>query len=169
MSILYFHGLDRSISEEERMVLSVYGEVLSPEIDYQPDGDLIAFLYDVYKNHDIEALVGVSMGGLIAYELSCMINKPCLIFNPALDYRSVMGYNLPSDFRRNRYLKVVIGQLDDVVDHKKNIKTLYNDMEEKEHPVDISIKCNMRHGVPLKEFEQEVKKFFIHLYNPVAE
>lgn len=168
MSILYFHGLDRPANETEKMTLSAYGSLLAPEIDYQPDGNFISFLNKAYSDLHITAVVGTSMGGLVAYVLSAMLNTPCLLFNPTLGYANVMEYEIPVNCRREEYLRVVLGQHDDVVDHAESIRIINMDTDNNKSLVEISLKSGLKHSVPQTEFEREVDIFFTHLLKPVA-
>ena len=82
MKILYLHGLDSFLQDDRRTVLSPYGEIFAPTIDYRNAPNLFAELQTKYASADI--LIGSSLGGLVVYYLAQKLGKPCLLFNPAL-------------------------------------------------------------------------------------
>ena len=82
MKILYLHGLDSYLQDDRRAVLTPYGEIFAPTIDYRNAPNLFAELQKEYA--EVDVLIGSSLGGLIVYYLAQKLGKPCLLFNPAL-------------------------------------------------------------------------------------
>lgn len=163
MNILYFHGLDRPADAIEQNILSAHGKLILPNIDYSPDANFIAYLKKIYHRKNITVIIGSSMGGLVAYALSCQLNKPCLIFNPTLGYADIMEYDI-SSINRSEFLKVVLGSCDDVVDYRESIRIL----EEKNRGyvslnIDFKLKAGIKHTIPVIEFKKEVDDFFHQL------
>src|SRR5690554_4666971 len=89
MNILYLHGLDSSLNDEKRAILEKYGKVYAPLIDYREDANRVVFLIDEFKDKDIDVVIGSSMGGFAGYYIADALQRPALLFNPALAYRSV--------------------------------------------------------------------------------
>ena len=163
MKILYLHGLDGSLSEEKRDAMLKYGEVFGPQIDYRSSENVFNTLVEKYSNHNIDVVIGNSAGGLAGYYISLVYHTPCLIFNPALPYSSIvqkLPTNLPS---RAKYLQVVLGQKDDVVKAKDNLIFLAENMEPNFHYA-THILNNVAHQIPISDFKNELTSFF-HVVN----
>ena len=161
MNILYMHGLDGSLADDKRSSLMMYGEVFAPQIDYRSSEDVFNALVTEYKDKNIEVVIGNSMGGLGAYYISQVFNRPCLAFNPALPYSSVVQI-LPINLAlRDKYLQIVIGWKDDVIKAKDTV--LFLEENAKGVNYNLHIHSLMGHRVPISEFRLELKHFFDHL------
>lgn len=163
MKILYLHGLDGSLSQEKKDALLKYGEVFGPQIDYRSSENVFNNLVAEYSKQHIDVVIGNSAGGLAAYYISLVYHTPCLIFNPALPYSSIVQHlpdNLPP---RAKYLQVVLGQKDDVVKAKDNLMFLEKNMEPNFH-YNTHILNNVAHQIPIFDFENELSSFF-HVVN----
>ena len=68
MKILYLHGLDSFLQEDRREVLLEYAQIEAPVLDYLNAPNLFQQLINEYK--DVNAIIGSSAGGLIAYYLA---------------------------------------------------------------------------------------------------
>lgn len=121
---------------------------------------MIKTLYNEYKNQDINAIIGSSMGGFAGFYLTQLMQIPALLFNPALPYRTSVLQNIPSIKKENNHLlQIAIGNQDDVILAKDNLEFIT-----KLFPV----KCDFRlhlinelgHGIPIDIFENEVDLFF---------
>ena len=53
MKILYLHGLDSFLQDDRRAVLSPYGEILAPTIDYRNAPNLFTELQTKYASADV--------------------------------------------------------------------------------------------------------------------
>src|SRR5690554_3670358 len=114
MKILYLHGLNGNLSPEKREILEHYGEVFSPSIDYEADSESIASLMASFNSHDINVVIGSSMGGFAGYYISNAFQLPALLFNPALAARSV-AQNIPEIKNETSVFKhIVLGTKDSV-------------------------------------------------------
>ena len=89
MNILYLHGLLGSLNPEKREVLEKYGTVYAPTIPYKSNSTCIDWLYQTYKEKQIEVVIGSSMGGFTGYYISRLLQTHALLFNPALAHRTV--------------------------------------------------------------------------------
>ncbi len=159
MKILYIHGLDSKLSEEKKTILEKFGTVLAPDLDYYDDSNAIESILGKYEKEEINMVIGSSMGGFAAYYVSTVLEKPALLFNPALRKRSV-EQTIPSVDINSYTLKYfVIGAQDDVVnpaDTLNFISEIYNEFTD----FHLHIRPQLAHGIPLNVFEEEVKNFF---------
>lgn len=159
MNILYIHGLNGSLSPEKRIILERYGNVQSPAIDYENNPDSILWIYDQYKDAEIDIIMGNSMGGFATYHLSKLFNIPALLFNPALAGRSAFQ-NIPDTFETNgSHISIVLGSKDSVVNPKHTLIFL-GDLLNQQQDYNISIRHDLEHRIPVNVFEEEVISFF---------
>lgn len=159
MNILYIHGLDSSLSQEKRFVLERYGNVQAPSIDYENNPNSIIWLFNQYKDAEIDVIIGSSMGGFAGYHLSKLLQVPSLLFNPALAYRSVFQ-NVPNTPETNHStIHVIIGSKDETVDPKNTLNFL-GDVLMLPQDYKLSIRHNLQHRIPAAVFEKEVSLFF---------
>ena len=89
-NILYFHGLDSSLTFKKRQVMELYGNVTAPTYDYQ-NPNVLAGIDRNFKYDENTVLIGSSFGGYLANFFSSKYDIPCLLFNPALAFRSING------------------------------------------------------------------------------
>jgi predicted esterase YcpF (UPF0227 family) len=159
MNILYIHGLNGSLSDEKRSILETYGTVYSPSIDYEANPNSIEHLKEEFQNKDINVIIGSSMGGFVGYYLSIAFQRPALLFNPALVYRSVYQ-NIP-EYKNpfHSFKKIVLGAQDEVV-YPKNTIVFIADRIKENTDFQISLRQDLAHRIPLDIFEEEVKTFF---------
>ena len=159
MRILYLHGLDGFLSDDKRAALAKYGEVVGPQIDYRSSEQILNELIAEYQAGNIDVVIGNSLGGLAAYYISLANNIPCLIFNPALPYASVLQ-NIPDQLpQRRQYLQVVLGRQDDVVKAADNLVFLDNAIDNNLNAA-VHILNHIGHRIPIKEFTDELHFFF---------
>jgi uncharacterized protein len=159
MNILYLHGLDSNLSDEKRQILEKFGKVIAPNLDYRENVNSIDFLFNEYKNENIDAIIGSSMGGFAGFYLSKMFQVPALLFNPALPYRTSVLQNIPNIEQEHSYLlQIVIGNQDDVILAKDNIEFI-----SKLFPFNCDFRLHINkelgHGIPIDVFENEIKLF----------
>ena len=154
---LYIHGLDGSLSDEKRTILSNYTQVLAPIMEFRANPGAYYDLLSIAKEEKVDIIIGTSMGGCIAYHLSLHLSVPALLFNPALPFRSV-GIDLPTpDKVRSSYLRVIIGGQDDIIDPIQNIAWLAT---HEQGDMDIRWKNTLGHRIPTDVFEEEVDGFY---------
>lgn len=121
MNILYLHGLNGSLKPKKRNILEAYGTVFAPSIDYQNNPNAILWLYDSYKNKDIDIVIGSSMGGFAGCHLSKLLQVPALLFNPALAKRSVPQHVIETPKNNNTSIDIVLGAKDTVINPKDTL------------------------------------------------
>ncbi len=158
MHILYLHGLDSSLSNEKRKLLEKYGAVYAPLIDYRKDTNSIENILSLFNDMQINAIVGSSMGGFVGYYMADTLQRPALLFNPALAYRSV-PQKIPNNANPNSNLKhIVLGAKDETIDPKTTLEFLSKSIGIDNY--NIKIRQDLAHRIPEEIFKEELKAFF---------
>ena len=158
MNILYIHGLDSKLSAEKRAILEGFGEVYAPDLDYYTNENAINTILDYYPGLQVDVVMGSSMGGFAGYHVSNAINKPALLFNPALEKRTVIQ-NVPQQVKVNRYKHIVVGQMDEVVKPQDTLHYLMNHFNP-ETDLHLHLVPQLGHNIPVLFFQKEVSRFF---------
>ncbi|RXG28509.1 YqiA/YcfP family alpha/beta fold hydrolase [Leeuwenhoekiella palythoae] len=160
MNILYLHGLDGSLSQPKRSILEQYGAVYAPQLDYRNESNCMHLIYEQFKDHNIDRIIGSSMGGYMGYYLSNALNCKALLFNPALAARPVeqerMDFDPPSQTKM-----LVLGAEDTVVPPKQTLQILSKQALCCDYH--ISIQQGLAHRIPITTFETAVQRFFTDL------
>jgi hypothetical protein len=164
MKILFLHGLESKLSDEKRAILATYGTVIAPDLDYKSNPDTIQNLYDEFKNQNINAIIGSSMGGFAAYYLANNLRICALLYNPALPYRNNVVQNIPSDLpkKRSPLMRIVLGGQDDEIKAKDNLAFLAQNFSELKECT-IQIINELAHQIPVPIFEKQTEYFFQQL------
>lgn len=155
MNILYLHGLNGSLKPKKRNILEAYGTVFAPSIDYQNNPNAILWLYDSYKNKNIDIVIGSSMGGFAGFHLSKLLQVPALLFNPALAKRSVPQHIIETPKNNNTSIDIVLGAKDTVINPKDTLAFLGNTLSQKQR-YKLTILPNLEHRIPVAVFEEAV-------------
>lgn len=158
MNIVYFHGLDSKLNRDKREILEKFGTVITPEIDYYTNAHAIESLIENLKEKEIQVIIGSSMGGFAGYYVSTALNKPALLFNPALQNRSVKQNIPPIHISTFCFKQFVLGNLDEVVNPGKILEFLskaFNEFTDYQ----IHLRPGLKHNIPLDVFEEEVRSF----------
>lgn len=167
MNILYLHGLDSSLNDEKCAILEKYGKVYAPLIEYRKDANRVAFLIDEFKDKEIDVVIGSSMGGFAGYYIADALQRPALLFNPALAYRSVLQeipnskdqvLNSKLQIPKSKLIHIVLGAKDEVIDPKTTLEFLANSIGVDNY--NIKIRQDLEHRIPEGVFEEEVGGFF---------
>ncbi|MAN59519.1 MAG: alpha/beta hydrolase [Flavobacteriaceae bacterium] len=159
MKILYLHGLDSQLSAAKRTVLSHYGKVLAPTINYQDDSQSAETLVRQFGSDEINVVIGSSMGGFAGFYVSEAFRCPALLFNPALAHRSVLQ-KIPTYATNSRHFKqFVLGAQDEVVDPKATLRFIA-DWLSNSTKYDIHLHPDLAHRIPIAVFESEIANFF---------
>lgn len=164
MNILYIYGLDSKLSPEKKAVLENYGRVLTPTIDYYTDSAAISSILNEMKKEKIDAVIGSSMGGFAGFYISTILRVPALLFNPALDKRSVEQEVPKLEFKESTNKKFLLGALDNVIDPGDTLRFIagcYN----KHTNFHIHIMPGLTHNIPVDVFTLEVEEFFKRFFN----
>lgn len=157
MKILYLHGMDSHLQDDRRAVLEPYAEVYAPLLDYRNSPDLFSFLQSQYA--DIQAIIGSSAGGLVGYYLAQQMDKPCLLFNPALPFRNETPFFFNFNKNYEKYMRIVIGLQDEIISPWQSIDILKQDFKATQN-AEIQLINQMKHSYPIEIFSKEVAIFF---------
>lgn len=164
MNILFLHGLESKLSDEKRAILESYGTVFAPDLEYKSNPNVIQNLYDEYKDQDINAIIGSSMGGFAGFHLANSLGICALLYNPALPYRNNVVQNIPIHLSKKHspLMRIVLGGRDDVVNAKDNLAFLsqnFSDLKD----CSIEIINALGHQIPVDIFEAQTEAFFKRL------
>jgi hypothetical protein len=143
--VAFFHGLESAPRSEKNDALErIYTHIYAPSMDYT-DPKLFDTVLAEVKKQKIDLLIGSSMGGWFAYCISTLTGIPTLLFNPAVQGRSMepkvkMG-SIPAAHT------VVLGKKDTVINPEKTISwfdrngvgTPYYNWESMEHRIPIDV------------------------------
>jgi predicted esterase YcpF (UPF0227 family) len=123
LKTLYIHGLDSFPVPQKMEILSSAGlAVEALHMNYRTDKDIYITLRNYALSKEIAFVVGSSLGGFLGFWLAEDLGLPCLLFNPAMSYRTILEPHLPDiPHRRCPSRYVVIGAHDDVVDPRANV------------------------------------------------
>ena len=162
MKLLYLHGLESKLSAPKRAFLEQYAEVIAPSIDYRKNATVINHLYHQYRDQNIDLVVGSSMGGFVAYHLSAMLNRPGLLFNPALVRRS-LNQEIPQEIPKHEsLLHFTLGAADTVVSAQESLQFIAQKLPNKTY-FRLQLIADLAHRIPLKVFQNSVHHFFTDL------
>lgn len=157
MKILYLHGLNSHLQDDRRAVLEPFGEITSPTFDYLEEKELFQKLYSDYQYVDV--IIGSSLGGLLAYYLAQILEKPCLLFNPALPFREKLPFSHSFNKNYEKYMRIVIGLQDEVIPPYDSLKCISEDITPKQN-TEIHLINKMKHSYDISIFSQECLFFF---------
>lgn len=117
MKVAYFHGYGSNpFNEKVEYLLENFESVYAPLIlyDYNPYESMLEHL----KENPVDLIIGSSMGGWFAYNMSAELGIPVLLFNPAFNGRPIEIF-IKEDHPESSCF-VVLGKRDDVVDPEKS-------------------------------------------------
>ena len=158
MKIVYIHGLDSKLSPEKREILEKFGTVISPDINYYDNPKSIDTIIREVEGEDPDVIIGSSIGGFATYYVSTALQKPALMFNPALAERSVKQEVPQVEINTPLFKQFLLGAIDDVVIPGRTLNFIaeaYNEHTD----FHIHIQPGLTHNIPLDVFEAEVKSF----------
>jgi predicted esterase YcpF (UPF0227 family) len=103
-------------------------------------------------------LIGSSFGGYLANLFSMAYDLPCLLFNPALPYRSIdLNMKEPFDSNIQSLSYIVLGKLDDTIKCEDNLAFINKYFK---GPKEIVVEQTMGHRIPVDIFERHTRQFF---------
>lgn len=161
MKLLYIHGLHSQPRADKNAILEEFAEsVFAPKIDYFGTQPVFSWLLEICKTQQIDALVGSSAGGLMAFWLNKYVGVKALLFNPALKFQSFASDIIePSteDLQQNYFNYIILGEKDDVVNPQDTI----NYLQEKESTENYQLNKieNLGHQIDLETFRFALEKF----------
>ena len=158
MKVAFFHGLhSKTISEKKDMLEKQFGaeNVYIPEMnDKKPE--MFSLVLNHLRENPVDIIIGSSMGGYFAHALSTYLDKPALLFNPALHSRPNGEYYEVTfgDYRPTQVF--VLGRKDDVVNPMETLKLIANPGCDWEMFVGLE---NMGHRIPPEVFEKWINQY----------
>jgi hypothetical protein len=170
MRVAFFHGLESAPHSEKNVALdSLFDFVYAPPMDYTDKGLFDRVLKEVQSNN-VELLIGSSMGGWFAYCISTITGIPTLIFNPAVQGRS-MEPKIKQGSKRVKHT-VILGRKDDVIDPHKSIDwfdkngigTFVYNWESNAHRIPINVFTKW-----ITNMKPKMKIKYLHEMNSVKE
>ena len=115
--VAFFHGLESAaVSDKTDYLIKAFPDAYVPSMDYNKSNLFEEVLAEV-KKRKIDLLIGSSMGGWFAYCISTLTGIPTILFNPAVQGRSIEPYVRRGSTRANH--TVVLGKSDSVIDPQK--------------------------------------------------
>lgn len=165
MNLLYLHGLESKLNDEKRAILENYASVIAPDLDYKSNPNMIEFLYNTYKNQNLDVIIGSSLGGFTGYYLANLLGVPCMLYNPALPYRNGIEQIIPSHLVMNHpsSIRIVLGSQDTVIKAIDNLFFLSQNITDKTDYA-IVLEHDLAHQIPIDVFEEQSKLFFESLH-----
>lgn len=116
MKVAFFHGLESDPQSDKNIALGKkFDFVYEPPMNYYEAGLFNKVLQEVKKNK-IDLLIGSSMGGWFAYAISTHTGIPTLLFNPAVQGRSMAKMDpVVTLGSQSANHTIVFGSKDDVI------------------------------------------------------
>lgn len=156
--ITYYHGLGGSPTRIITNLFNRHGyDSYSPYINYDREWYLdkgkSLFLRELEKSQDSDIIMGLSLGGYLAYNVAKAMNKKCVLINPSINRAKSLldikefDMNYDPTFPK---IKVFFGTLDDLVIDRYQIDVLNRNGDDYEA---IYIE-GMEHSMTLYEFDE---------------
>lgn len=158
-NIFYFHGLDGFLTNEKKVILEPFGNVIAPTYNYR-DPSTLTSIKNRFRDADLSnsVFMGTSYGGFVASSLSVLYDHPTLLFNPALVLRTIpMGLDAPLTCQLRSISFFVLGEKDRLLLWKDNLKFINEHIK---GPKEVAIEKDMGHHVPADVFSRYVSLFF---------
>jgi predicted esterase YcpF (UPF0227 family) len=155
--VLYLHGLESGQGGPKVDYLADKCYVHAPEMDYTRK-DIFPYLVQMMEDFDPDLIIGSSMGGYAAYMLGGFYNKPIIAFNPALHSRK-FNPNFPIK-AQNCYpskAKIVLGEEDTIIDPKKTLEFITDQIGYSFPNIDIENVNGMGHRIPFDIFINKIQ------------
>lgn len=127
MKVAFFHGLESPARSEKNVILKeLFGaeNVFAPAMDYR-NPEMYNEVLNYLKENPVDLLIGSSMGGYFAHNLSSILGIQALLFNPALHSRSMEPQNVKCGAHRPTQV-FVLGRQDEVINPMETLKLICN-------------------------------------------
>lgn len=156
-SVLVLHGYGGRPASDRTRALSQRGyRVYYPHIDFdmewEKDNCQSIIQYFIEKYRDVDALIGFSLGGYLAFIIANAINKPCILINPALNRKTTKLKIKSFDFNfdiTNPRTEIFFGENDNIV-NKEDVIDYLNSIDYKY--IDNTVKM-MEHRCSFTNFK----------------
>lgn len=157
MEILFLHGLSSYLHADRREVLQQFGEIHAPVLDYLKTPTLFDDLLTQYQS--VDAIIGSSAGGLVGYYMAMKLQKPCLLFNPALPFANMLPFSTEIFSGNSCYVQAFLGMKDEVVPYQKSLQILQEQQNICPN-MEIHLNASTGHSYPIEVFSMECDFFF---------
>lgn len=146
LKILYIHGLESKQGGAKVDYLSANHCIHAPAMKYF-EPNLTERTVSLFQNFKPDVIIGSSMGGYIANELSHKFNTPAILLNPALiDPPQRVSINDELNKISDNLIVIVLGKLDSVLPYESILDYL-----QKNNCSKLDIR-EYGHRTPLDEF-----------------
>tara|TARA_R110000772_G_scaffold205341_2_gene315623 strand:+ start:1823 stop:2284 length:462 start_codon:yes stop_codon:yes gene_type:complete len=150
MRAVYLHGLgSTNIGEKNDFLKDHFDAIYDPKIDYRKKG-IYAELFKEIKVFKPDVIIGSSMGGWFAYNIANKLGLESLLFNPAMQNRSIEPEITTKGVLGTH--NIVFGKKDDVVIAIDSLESLFKDSAKFIHKIE-----NIGHRIPFKVFTKHIK------------
>jgi hypothetical protein len=129
--------------------------------------DVNMIIDKIIMNNRIDLVIGTSMGGYVGYHTSRSLNIPCLLFNPAIFYKSVeINFAPANDYKlfKNRMV-IVLGKKDNIIDYNHTYQNLV--LDDSIAGINFNIYSDLEHRIDIQTFKKEVENFSCLLKNEI--
>ena len=151
MKVAYLHGLESNIKGDKNLLLkTLFDDVYDPLIDYSKDG-VWERLYKGLSKFKPDVIIGSSMGGWFAYNYGKKMGIDTILFNPAMQDRSIEP-KVDTSGKKKPFNKVIFGMHDVIIDPKKSEEFLKADKAKFSKTVE-----NMGHRTPYGVFGKHLQ------------
>ncbi|MEZ5194906.1 MAG: YqiA/YcfP family alpha/beta fold hydrolase [Bacteroidales bacterium] len=166
MKTLYIHGLDSYPKIEKIDILKKHHlDPVALHLNYREKLGFYETLKETAIRKNVKFIVGSSLGGYLGFLLAAELGIPCLLFNPAMEYKEKIFYSfMPTieEFKSPNCF-VVLGEWDKTVNPEETKKTLkeyqHNGLKSK------IITCEwLGHEIDLDTFEEMLSWALTSLY-----
>lgn len=157
MEILFLHGLSSYLHSDRREILEQFGQIHAPVLDYLKTPTLFNDLLVQYQS--VDAIIGSSAGGLVGYYMARKLQKPCLLFNPALPFSNMLPFSTEVVAGNSCYVQVFLGMKDEVVPYQKSLEILTHHQELCPNMA-IHLEVSVGHSYPIEVFSAQCDFFF---------
>lgn len=154
---LYIHGLDSHPVPGKLEIMRGAGlDVTALHLDYRKQDDAYLMLKKEALVKEVQFIVGSSLGGFLGNWLAEELGLPCLLFNPAMNFQSVMNLDIPQLSTLScPFRLVVLGASDDSVDPVENLE--YFKHKEREDLEQRILSCHwLGHQIDFDTFESMI-------------
>ena len=158
MKTLYIHGLDSFPVPEKKQIMAKAGlDVTALHLNYRQKLGVYEILKDAVFQKNIQFIIGSSLGGYLGYWLAEEMGLPCLLFNPAINFRRKIFFSVIPQIKKlqcpSRY--VVLGAKDDLLNPGKTLTFMKNKERNGLHQQIIT--CDwLGHQIDLFTFDEMV-------------
>jgi hypothetical protein len=158
-NIYYFHGFDGFLTNEKRKILEGFGNVIAPTYNYR-DAQTLTQIKESFYGKDLNQaiFIGTSFGGYVANSLSTIYDRPNLLYNPALLFRTLkMDLDAPLISSLSSFSYFVLGEKDRLLSCHDNMQFIDEYIK---GPKEIIIEKEMGHHIPAEIFGKHAALFF---------